>query len=96
MPKLSDTAVPSYRLHKQSCQAIVTRDICLGVHGTQASKDKYNRLVAEWIANGRHLRMCARRCCLNRARPSKSSGEHRELVFVVVTAEDCRVVRARK
>ena len=29
------------------------RDISLGVHGTQPSKDKYNRLIAEWIASGR-------------------------------------------
>ena len=44
---------PSYRLHKQSGQAIVTlngRDHLLGRHGTPESKDKYNRLIAEWIA----------------------------------------------
>jgi hypothetical protein len=58
MPKLSDTAVPSYRLHKQSGQALVTldgRDICLGKHGSPESREKYNRLIGEWLANGRRL-----------------------------------------
>jgi len=56
MPRLSDNRVPSYRLHKQSGQAIVTlngRDHLLGTHDTQASKEKYHRLIAEWIAGGR-------------------------------------------
>ena len=50
---------PAYRLHKQSGQAIVTvdgRDITLGKHGTPESREKYNRLIAEWVANGRHLK----------------------------------------
>jgi integrase len=58
MPKLSPTAVPSYRLHRQSGQAIVTlngRDVCLGKYDTPESRDKYNRLIAEWLANGRQL-----------------------------------------
>lgn len=58
MPKLSDTEVPSYRLHKQSGQALVTlngRDICLGVHNTRDSKTKYSRVIAEWLAAGRQL-----------------------------------------
>jgi hypothetical protein len=58
MPKLSDNRVPSYRLHKQSGQAVVTldgRDICLGLHGSAQSKAEYNRLLAEWLANGRSL-----------------------------------------
>jgi integrase len=58
MPKLSENCVPSYRLHRQSGQAIVTlngRDVCLGVHGTAQSKASYNRLIAEWLANGRFL-----------------------------------------
>lgn len=41
MPKPSDTAVPSYRLHEQSGQAVVTldgRDIRLGVRGNQGMK----------------------------------------------------------
>jgi integrase len=56
MPKLSSTAVPSYRVHKQSGQAIVTlcgKDHLLGTHGSAASREKYDRLIAEWIAGGR-------------------------------------------
>jgi hypothetical protein len=54
-------SVPSYRLHKQSGQAIVTlpdglggrRDVLLGPHGSQASRVEYARVIAEWEANGR-------------------------------------------
>ncbi|MEM9167190.1 MAG: tyrosine-type recombinase/integrase [Planctomycetota bacterium] len=48
--------IPKYRLHKPSGQAVVTitgRDFYLGPHGTQTSKDHYDRLVAEWLAAGR-------------------------------------------
>jgi integrase len=58
MPKLSNVHVPSYRLHKQSGQAIVTlsgRDVLLGRHGTPESREKYSRVVAEWLAAGRQL-----------------------------------------
>ncbi len=47
--------IPSYRLHKSSGQAIVTldgRDIYLGDHESDESREKYNRLIAEWIAGG--------------------------------------------
>jgi integrase len=55
MPILNG-AVPKYRKHKQSGQAIVTlsgRDFLLGPHGTKASKVEYDRLVMEWLASGR-------------------------------------------
>jgi integrase len=55
MPKLT-SGVPSYRRHKQSGQAIVTlngRDFLLGPHDSEASHTKYNRLIAEWLANNR-------------------------------------------
>jgi Uri superfamily endonuclease len=58
MPKLASNSVPSYRLHKQSGQAIVTlngKDILLGVHSTVASKAEYNRRIAQWLGNGRRL-----------------------------------------
>jgi hypothetical protein len=58
MPKLPDTAVPSYRLHKQSGHAIVTvngRDFLLGHYGTAQSKEKYDRLITQWIVGGRHI-----------------------------------------
>lgn len=50
--------LPSYRLHRPTGQAVVTldgRDIYLGAHRTKASQDAYDRLIAEWIAHGRHL-----------------------------------------
>ena len=44
--------VPTYRLHKQSGQAIVTitvdgvrRDITLGRHGSEESKAEYERIL---------------------------------------------------
>ena len=40
MPALKENEVPSYRLHKQSGQEIVTlngKDILLGTHGAAAS-----------------------------------------------------------
>jgi integrase len=54
-------SVPSYRLHKQSGQAVVTlpdglgrrRDVLLGPHGTPESRQEYLRVLAEWEANGR-------------------------------------------
>jgi integrase len=57
--------VPSYRLHKQSGQAVVTladglggrRDVLLGKHGTAESRQEYTRIIAEWEANGRRLRI---------------------------------------
>jgi integrase len=57
------TRVPSYRLHKQSGQAIVTltdgyggrRDVLLGKHGTKETKAEYKRVVLEWEANDRSL-----------------------------------------
>jgi integrase len=57
MPKLHN-GVPKYRKHKQSGQAIVTlngRDYLLGPHNTQASKTKYDRLIAEWLASDRRI-----------------------------------------
>jgi integrase len=55
--------IPSYRLHKQSGQAVVTlsdplgrrRDVLLGKHGTPESRQEYARVVAEWEAHGRNL-----------------------------------------
>lgn len=51
MPRL-----PSYRLHKSTGQAVVSlsgRDVYLGQHGTEASREKYDRVVQEWLAAGR-------------------------------------------
>ena len=55
MPRLVD-ALPKYRKHKASGQAVVTlngRDHYLGPHGSSASKAFYDRLIAEWLIQGR-------------------------------------------
>lgn len=49
---------PKYRKHKASQQATVTldgRDFYLGPYGSKASRLEYDRLVGEWIQNGRRL-----------------------------------------
>ena len=49
---------PSYRLHKPSGQAVVTldgRDIYLGRYGSPESRAEFDRLLAEWLSNGRRL-----------------------------------------
>lgn len=56
MPRLSH-ALPKYRKHRGSGQAVVTingRDFYLGPHKTKASKIEYDRLIGEWLANGRN------------------------------------------
>lgn len=58
MPRLKDNAVPKYREHKQSGQAIVTldgHDFLLGRYGSKASRAEYRRLTGEWQQNGRKL-----------------------------------------
>jgi integrase len=56
--------IPSYRLHRQSGQAIVTltdavtgqrKDCLLGKYDTAASKEEYKRVVLDWEVNGRRL-----------------------------------------
>ena len=62
MPNRKPT--PKYRLHKQSGQAVVTlrdavtakrRDILLGEYDSQESRERYDAVIAEWLANGRRL-----------------------------------------
>src|SRR5262249_20383979 len=63
MPRKKSAAPPSYRLHKQSGQAIVTlsddlgrrRDVLLGKHDTPESRKEYARVIGEWEASGRRL-----------------------------------------
>jgi integrase len=57
MPKLSK-ALPKYQKHRGSSQAVVTLcgvDYYLGPHGSKSSKLQYDRLIAEWLRNGRRL-----------------------------------------
>jgi hypothetical protein len=54
MPKRS--LIPTYRLHKGSGQAVVVLDgqsIYLGVWESPESRAKYERVIAEWLAQGR-------------------------------------------
>ena len=58
MPKTSTLRVPSYRRHKPTGQAVVTingRDLYLGKWNSAASRAEYDRLIAEFLANGRRL-----------------------------------------
>lgn len=55
MPRLV-SAVPKYRLHRPSGQAVVSLGGCvhyLGPYGTKASHLEYDRRIAEWLASGR-------------------------------------------
>ena len=55
MPRLTQRN-PKYRQHRASGQAIVTihgRDYYLGPWKSKASKAEYDRLIAEYLANGR-------------------------------------------
>ena len=57
MPHLAPRT-PSYRLHKPTGLAVVTldgRDFYLGGHGSPESRAEYDRMVAEWLINGRRL-----------------------------------------
>ena len=48
--------VPKYRLHRPSGQAVASFngiDYYLGKHGSQESRDEYDRLLGEWIIKGR-------------------------------------------
>ncbi len=55
---LRTTKPPAYRLYKRTGQAVVSlngKDFYIGPHGTKASRDAYDRLVGEWLANGRRM-----------------------------------------
>ena len=60
MPTIRDRflgpPIPKYRRHKASGQAVVTLngdDFYLGPHGSKVSRLEYDRVVGEWIQNGR-------------------------------------------
>jgi integrase len=49
---------PSYRCHKPTNQAVTTidgRDYYLGAYDSPKSRAEYDRLIAEWLTNGRRL-----------------------------------------
>ena len=50
-------SVPTYRLHKQSGQAVVTltdkrKDVLLGVYDTPESNAEFTRIISEWLVRG--------------------------------------------
>jgi hypothetical protein len=50
--------IPVYGKHRASGQAIVSlngRDFYLGPHGAKASKLEYDRLIGEWLQQGRQI-----------------------------------------
>lgn len=54
MPQIKSPRQPSYRHHKGRNLAVVTlhgRDVYLGKYGSPESKQKYKRLMLEWLAN---------------------------------------------
>jgi len=62
---------PSYRWHKPTNQAVVTRngrDYYLGRYGSKESKAQYDRLIAEWLACGRWLPGADRGLSMNEVR----------------------------
>jgi len=65
MPKLK-SSLPKYRKHRATGQAVVTlsgKDFYVGPYGTNVSKIEYDRLIAEWLANGRRLSDPSNQCC---------------------------------
>jgi hypothetical protein len=58
MPNASASRIPGYRRHRPTGQAVVTlngKDFYLGRWNTMASRERYDRLIAEWTANRRQL-----------------------------------------
>jgi hypothetical protein len=58
MTTQKSSRIPKYRLHTPSGLAVVRlndRDIYLGKHGTQESRQEYGRLIKEWLTNNKLL-----------------------------------------
>ena len=59
MSQTKSPRIPSYRLHKPSGRAVVRlngKDFYLGKHGTTKSRNEYEKLIAEWLANNQQIR----------------------------------------
>jgi len=57
MPRIY-RGLPRYFLHKasgQGCVKLNGRFFYLGVYGTRRSREEYDRLIREWLANGRMI-----------------------------------------
>ena len=62
MPRIAGASIPKYRKHRATGNAVVNFggiDHYLGPHGTKVSLSEYDRLIAEWMANGRQSRITA-------------------------------------
>ena len=58
MPDQATIRIPKYRLHRPTGLGVVRlngHDFYLGLHRTSESRQKYERVIAEWLANGRLL-----------------------------------------
>src|SRR5262245_4560023 len=58
MPSRKSPVTPAYRLNKTTGRAVVTLngvDHYLGRYGSAESRAEYDRIIAEWLARGRHL-----------------------------------------
>src|SRR5262245_46103441 len=56
MARLKSGSIPSYRHYKRTNQAVVTingKDHYLGEYGSPASRQSYDRLIAEFLARSR-------------------------------------------
>ena len=56
MQRLQQPPIPKLRLHKASGNAAVMLDgkyLYLGKYGTAEAQERYDRLIAEWLAKGR-------------------------------------------
>ena len=75
---------PKYRLHKASGQALVQlngRRIYLGKYGSPESKERYRRLVAEWLSRTEHV-------------PHERTAGERELTIVELLLEYVRFAKS--
>src|SRR5688572_7237856 len=60
MPKLAPGQVPLLPPAapvRSGNRHLSGRDVLLGAHSTPESRDRYNRAIAEWVANGRQFRV---------------------------------------
>lgn len=58
MHKKTDPKIPSFRYHKATGQGFVVLEgqyLYLGRHDLPGTREKYHRLIAEWLQNGRQL-----------------------------------------
>ncbi len=56
---MTEVKIPKYCCHKRSGRAYVTingKQIPLGVYGTRASREEYDRVIAEFLANHRQTK----------------------------------------